>query len=288
MDAQLWRSQRALTAVPDDPDGGVTLTKTRNRSEAHLVGLGSDELGQVVAHQLPLVDGPVHGDLLLPPTLQPHLDRKSKSSCVNTDSLRLTGHHPSDLKVPKALQLLDIQPFIKSDTEVTDDPTCYQRTFHTFSRLTHVKQAAAVWINVYLFRYEWPPWLPADCCWLHAWRASISGTDVCGFAIVARKKFTGASSLCGCGHPFSTTAKSISSGIKAKPPMLNATLQPVKVQRNLNVKFVFAESKRKTRRANFILEDRFEGKSSTKTHYSFCITISDFTCPFRGGVRAWD
>lgn len=91
VDAQLWRSQRALTAVPDDADGGVALTETRDRSEAHLVGLGLDELGQVVAHQLPFVDGPVHGDLLLPPTLQPHLDRKRKSSCVNTDSLRLTG-----------------------------------------------------------------------------------------------------------------------------------------------------------------------------------------------------
>lgn len=72
---RFWSSKRALTAVPDDPDGGVALAEPRDGSEAHLVGLGFDELRQVVAHELPFVDRPVHGDLLLPPTLQPHLDR---------------------------------------------------------------------------------------------------------------------------------------------------------------------------------------------------------------------
>lgn len=52
-------------------------------------------------------------------------------------------------------------------------------------------------------------------------------------------------------------------------------MQRLRIQGKPNVKFVFALSKRKTRRARFILEDQFKGKMC----YSFCITISDFTCP---------
>lgn len=63
----------ALTAVRDDPDGGVALSETRDGREAHLVGLRLHQLRQVVRHELSLVDGSVHGDLLLPPALQPHL-----------------------------------------------------------------------------------------------------------------------------------------------------------------------------------------------------------------------
>lgn len=62
--------------------------------------------------------------------------------------------------------------------------------------------------------------------------------------------------------------------------MLNATLQ--ETQRSVGVKFVFAEGKRKTRRAHFILEDQFRGR---KARYSFRITISDSTCPSHSGEQ---
>lgn len=62
-----------LTAVSDDPDGGVALTETCDGSEAHLVGLGLYEFSQVMCHELSFVDGSIHGNLLFPPALQPHL-----------------------------------------------------------------------------------------------------------------------------------------------------------------------------------------------------------------------
>lgn len=62
-----------LTTVGDDAYGGVTLAKTGDGGEAHLVGLWADELRQVVGDELTLPDGGLHWDLLLPPALLPSL-----------------------------------------------------------------------------------------------------------------------------------------------------------------------------------------------------------------------
>ena len=66
----------ALTTVSDNPDGGVTLSETCDGGEAHLVGFRLYELSQVVRHEFSFVDCSVYRDLLLPPALQAHLDRR--------------------------------------------------------------------------------------------------------------------------------------------------------------------------------------------------------------------
>lgn len=87
-DGSLYGSRATLTAVSDDPDGGVALTETRDGSEAHLVGLGPYEFSQVMRHELSFVDVSIHGDLLLPPTLQPHLVGKRNHKGFRLMNLR--------------------------------------------------------------------------------------------------------------------------------------------------------------------------------------------------------
>lgn len=80
----------------------------------------------------------------------------------------------------------------------------------------------------------------------------------------------GASSWRGGGHPFSTSAKPISLGIKSTTANAKRyTAARRNIQRNLDAKFVFAESKRQTRRAHLILEDGFKGKRRTKSVTAF-------------------
>lgn len=77
LETTLKRHFLTLTAVGDDPDGGVTVSKTIDGSETHLVRFGSYQLGKVVCHELPFADGITHRDLLLPPALQAHLKGKT-------------------------------------------------------------------------------------------------------------------------------------------------------------------------------------------------------------------
>lgn len=67
-------------------------------------------------------------------------------------------------------------------------------------------------------------------------------------------------------------AKQISSGIKGKPEIASNAKRYTtasETQRRVGVKFVFAEGKRKTRRAHFILEDRFRGRAAQRRVTAF-------------------
>lgn len=72
-------------------------------------------------------------------------------------------------------------------------------------------------------------------------------------------------------------AKQISSGIKGKPEIAsNAKRYTAETQRSVGVKFVFAEGKRKTRRAHFILEDQFRGRAAQRRVTAFASQSETF------------
>lgn len=71
------RTSIFLTTVADDPFCGIALSEARYGCEAHLIGLGFDEFCEVVAEQLSFLDVVLYRDLLLPPSLMPHLRKKS-------------------------------------------------------------------------------------------------------------------------------------------------------------------------------------------------------------------
>lgn len=106
----------ALTTVGDNPDGGVTLSKTRDGGEAHFVGFRLYQLSQVVCHELSFVDWSVHWDLLFPPALQPHLNmkRNHKRSTLLKQSLRspdpVTTHINTQTFVCSSLQSYNFIP----------------------------------------------------------------------------------------------------------------------------------------------------------------------------------
>lgn len=92
------------------------------------------------------------------------------------------------------------------------------------------------------------------------------------------------SSLHKAGHTSGCTCNWLSSGVTWKLAHSSHVLwyntAPWKFKETKRAFVVlFAEAKEKRRGVHFILENQFKGKSCTKTSYSFCITISDFTCP---------
>lgn len=75
-----WHNKktRRHTAVRDDAFSGVSLAVAGDGGEADQVGLRFDEFSQIVGQQLPLLDGRLHGNLLLPPARLTHLKHKDK------------------------------------------------------------------------------------------------------------------------------------------------------------------------------------------------------------------
>lgn len=83
--------QSSHTAVGDDSLGGIALAIAGDGGKADQVGLWLDQLCQVVGQKLPLVDRPIHWDLLLPPAGLAHLrqgDRRSRRSRRRTRKKR--------------------------------------------------------------------------------------------------------------------------------------------------------------------------------------------------------
>ena len=73
-----------LTTVSDHPFCGVSFSEAGDGGETDKVGLRLDQLGQVVGDQLSLLDGSLHGDLLLPPSrltglVERHRDRQRQT-----------------------------------------------------------------------------------------------------------------------------------------------------------------------------------------------------------------